>query len=188
MISSLLKLVMKECGLTQQGIADVMGVNLDRVKSITSGKVQKLTREEGEALITKLNISGNWLATGQPPMFRSETEQRAAAVMDQFGSASKTAKALSLSAEQGRLVMELMFFAQTGDAAAARRTLAEMMKPDMSALELAIEYARNREQLEKKKLSASAFAHAVRLAYEITLDEKQEAQKIDSSRSTTKTT
>lgn len=179
---------MQECGLNQTGLASVMGVKLQRVRDLASGRAQKLTREEGEALITKLNVSANWLATGQPPMFRSETEQRAAAVMDQLGSAASAAHALGLTADQARLVMELMFFAQTGDASAARRTLSEMMKPDMAALELAIEYARNREQLEKKKLSASAFAHAVRLAYEITLDEKQEAQKIDSSRSTAKTT
>lgn len=44
---------------------------------------------------------------------------------------------------------------------------------DVATLELAIEYVRNRERLEKKTLSASAFANAVRLAYEISLEESK---------------
>jgi len=44
--------------------------------------------------------------------------------------------------------------------------------PDLSTLELAVEYVRNREQLEKRKLSAAQFAKAVRLAYQITLEEQ----------------
>lgn len=75
-ISSLLKLVMKEFGLQQTGLAEAMGVSLDRVKSLTSGKVKNLKREESEALIKKLHIRGDWLATGEGPMFQSEGESQ----------------------------------------------------------------------------------------------------------------
>lgn len=63
---------MKECGLQQAGLAQVMGVPLDRVKSLTSGKVKNLKREESEALITKLGVRAAWLVTGEGPMRSGE--------------------------------------------------------------------------------------------------------------------
>lgn len=44
--------------------------------------------------------------------------------------------------------------------------------PDLGTIELAVEYVRNREQLEKRKLTAAQFAKAVRLAYQITFEEQ----------------
>lgn len=75
MISTLIKQIMKEFGLQQRALADVLGVGIDRVKSLTSGRVQKLTREESEALIKKLNIRGDWLATGEGSMIQSVDER-----------------------------------------------------------------------------------------------------------------
>lgn len=67
----------------------------------------------------------------------------------------------------------------TGDEAktAQRPPPAAPLSLDMPALELAVEYVRNREQLEKKSLPAAAFAKAVRLAYELTLDEQTRETK-----------
>jgi len=62
---------MKECGLTQTALAEVLGVNLDRVKNITSGRAKKLTREESEALVKKLHIRAEWLVTGEGAMFQT---------------------------------------------------------------------------------------------------------------------
>ena len=59
---------MKECDLQQAGLAEVMEVSLDRVKSLTSGKVKNLKREESEALIGKLGIRAEWLVTGEGSM------------------------------------------------------------------------------------------------------------------------
>ena len=73
---------MKEFGLQQVGLADAMGVTLDRVKSLTSGKVKNLKREEGEALIKKLHVRGDWLATGEGPMLQSEGERELGRRMD----------------------------------------------------------------------------------------------------------
>lgn len=75
MISTLIKQIMKEYGLQQKTLADVLGVGIDRVKSLTSGRVQKLTREESEALIKKLNIRGDWLATGEGRMIQSADDR-----------------------------------------------------------------------------------------------------------------
>lgn len=54
--------------MQQAGLAEVMGVSLDRVKSLTSGKVKNLKREESEALIAKLGVRATWLVTGEGPM------------------------------------------------------------------------------------------------------------------------
>ncbi len=71
MISSLLKKLMHACALDQRGLAEVMGVSVDRVKSLTSGRVKKLTREECEALISKRDVRAAWLVTGEGPMFQT---------------------------------------------------------------------------------------------------------------------
>lgn len=159
MISGLLRELMTERGLTQKGLAETMEVPLQRVKNLCGGWAKKLTREEGEALINKLNVSGNWLATGQPPMFRSETEQRAASVMAQLGSAAEAARSLGLNAEQGRVVMELLFFAQTGNPEAARQALAELagLKPDEAAL---LDNYRNSPKEARDALKATSAALA----------------------------
>ena len=75
MISSLLKQIMKKHDLQQVGLAEVMGVSLDRVKSLTSGKVKNLKREESEALINKLGVRAAWLVTGEEPMLESDESQ-----------------------------------------------------------------------------------------------------------------
>lgn len=78
---------MKECDLQQAGLAEVMEVSLDRVKSLTSGKVKNLKREESEALIGKLGIRAEWLVTGEGPMrggesLRSEGHRTASTNLD----------------------------------------------------------------------------------------------------------
>lgn len=75
MISSLLKKVMTEFGLRQVDLAETLGVSIDRVKSLTSGKVKKLTREESQALIKKLDIRGEWLVTGDGEMRQSAEQE-----------------------------------------------------------------------------------------------------------------
>ena len=60
---------MAAAGLQQKDLAVVLEVSIDRVKSITSGKVQKLTQDETRRLVNTLNLSAHWLATGDGPMF-----------------------------------------------------------------------------------------------------------------------
>lgn len=75
MIPILLRKIMKAKRLTRQQLADVMGVDWKRVKNLCDNHAKKLTREEGEALIRKLHVRGDWLMTGEGPMFQSEGEQ-----------------------------------------------------------------------------------------------------------------
>lgn len=113
MIFSLIKLVMRKCGLTQKALADVLGVSVDRVKSITSGKVQKLTREESEALVKKLHIRAEWLVTGQGPMFQSASEQEFQSRLDALAIASQQAASAGMTREQADLLQQSMVAAQS---------------------------------------------------------------------------
>lgn len=75
MISSLMKQIMKSLGLSQADLAEVLEVSIDRVKSLTSGRVKKLTREESEFLVDKLEIRAEWLITGDGPMLQDSEPQ-----------------------------------------------------------------------------------------------------------------
>jgi len=74
-ISSLIKQVMKKLGLTQADLAEVLEVSIDRVKSLTSGRVKKLTREESQLLVDKLEIRAEWLINGEGPMLQDDEAQ-----------------------------------------------------------------------------------------------------------------
>lgn len=133
MISSLLKQVMKECELNQTGLAEVLEVSIDRVKSLTSGRVKKLTREENEALIKKLNIRGDWLATGEGPMFRSDNEREFQRRLDALKDASEKAGNSGLDTAQQRLLQEILFYAEAGKVDELAKLLVSLA-PDEAAL------------------------------------------------------
>lgn len=136
MISSLIKSLMKDRGLTQRALAELMGVSLDRVKSLTSGKAQKLTREETEALVRKLHVRADWLATGEGPMRQPVLNQQTEQLLALVNVASEMAGRLPVSPEHKTLVQEVLFFAQSGNleqlAATVERFAA--LAPDEAAL------------------------------------------------------
>lgn len=134
MISSLLKNAMKHFGLQQAGLAEVMGVSLDRVKSLTSGKVKNLKREEGEALITKLHIRGDWLATGEGPMLQSEGEREMGRRMDLLKLATGKAQIDGLEPHHSRLLSEILFYADLGDADALRKALNQLQTDELALI------------------------------------------------------
>lgn len=65
---------MEAKGLSQKELAEALGVTLDRVKNITSGRVKKLAPMESRALVEKLHVRGQYLATGETPIFKSPAE------------------------------------------------------------------------------------------------------------------
>lgn len=133
MISELLKQVMRECHLKQSDLVELLGVSLSRVKAMTSGRVKNLTREESEALIKKLHIRGDWLATGEGPMLQSEGERELGRRMDLLKLATGKAQIEGLEPHHTRALQEILFYAELGDAEALRRALTQM-QPDEVAL------------------------------------------------------
>ena len=133
LISQLLKQVMHECNLRQADLAELLGVSLSRVKAMTSGRVKNITREETEALVKKLHIRGDWLATGEGPMLQSEGERELDRRMDLLKLASGKAQIAGLEPHHMRALQEILFFAELGDAVALRKALTQL-QPDEMAL------------------------------------------------------
>ncbi|MFA7238726.1 MAG: hypothetical protein WC091_01330 [Sulfuricellaceae bacterium] len=75
MISTLLKNLMLDLHLNQAELAEVMEVKLQRVRDLASGRAKKLTREESELLIGKLDIRAEWLISGEGPMLQDDESQ-----------------------------------------------------------------------------------------------------------------
>jgi DNA-binding Xre family transcriptional regulator len=136
-ISSLLKQLMSACKLQQKDLAEVLEVPIDRVKSLTSGRVKNLTREESEALIAQLNIRADWLITGEGPMFQPDEETQDAFITRQqsINRTTELVQALPLSKiNRSRLAVLL-----TGDplqdaALIANAIRAQELSPRASAL------------------------------------------------------
>lgn len=79
LLSEMLRDIKNALNLTQEQLAAALQVNLDRVKSLTSGKAKKLTREETKALVENLHVNPVWLATGEGEMLKTpETIQPSA--------------------------------------------------------------------------------------------------------------
>lgn len=134
MISTLIKQVMKECGLPQKALAEVLGVELQRVKDITAGRVKKLTREEGEALIRKLHIRGDWLATGEGPMIQSAGEQEFQRRLDVIKSTTERVAALGLPVEKAQRLHELLSMIEIGNTQRIGEILEAPLVPDEATL------------------------------------------------------
>lgn len=134
MISGLLKQVMDGCQLSQQQLADVMGVKLQRVKNLCGGWAKKLTREEGEALIRKLHIRGDWLATGEGPMKQSPGEIEFQRRLDVIKSTTERVAALGLPVEKAQRLHELLSMIEIGNTQRIAEMLEAPLVPDEAAL------------------------------------------------------
>jgi transcriptional regulator with XRE-family HTH domain len=152
-ISSLFKKIMKECGLQQKALADLLGVSIDRVKSLTSGRVGKLTREESEALIKKLNIRGDWLATGEGPMLQSPGEQEFQRRLDAIKTATDRVTELGLPTEQARRLSEVLCALEIGDTARLSDLLQD---PPASRQRALLDNYENADDVGKKIIEGTA--------------------------------
>lgn len=95
--------------LTQIKLAEAMGVKVDRVKSLTSGKVAKLTQAETKSLVENLHVNPGWLATGDGDMFQSSSEQAFSNHLNSLQQATKAVMSLNLSDERKRQVRDILF-------------------------------------------------------------------------------
>lgn len=100
---------MAEKGLRQADLAGVLGVSIDRVKSLTSGRVTKLTPAETKALVEKLHVRGDYLATGTGPIFQTEPEAQFDLSMQLLKEASTTVQSLDLPPRYQMFVRDLLF-------------------------------------------------------------------------------
>lgn len=105
---------MEHFKLDQKALSELLDVPLHRVKSLSSGRVQKFTRKESEALVRKLKISPEWLITGEEPMVDDETDDEFADRVQAVSHMQRVVAALPLNDLERKRLQALM----TGDPAA----------------------------------------------------------------------
>lgn len=96
-------------GLKQADLAEILGVPIDRVKSITAGRVKKFSSAESKALVEKLHVRGDWLATGEGPMFQADAEQAMSRHLNVIKETSTRAAALDLPIERQVFVRDVLY-------------------------------------------------------------------------------
>ncbi|WP_084404104.1 helix-turn-helix domain-containing protein [Marinobacterium litorale] len=134
MISVLTKKILKECGLKQKELAELLGVPLQRVKRLAGGEAKKFSREEAEVLVKKLHIRGDWLATGEGSMFQPDNEVELHRRLDAVSTATQKANLPELSEEQRRLLQQILHAAELGDGSALAGLVQEPLHRDEQEL------------------------------------------------------
>lgn len=103
--------------LTQSQLADALGVKLDRVKSLTSGKVDKLSQTETKAIVEKLHVNPEWLATGEGKMFKPVAERSFNGELATLRQATDAVGALPLSDDRKSQVRDILHAVASGKTA-----------------------------------------------------------------------
>ena len=150
------KEILTVCGLKQRELAELLDVHLQRIKRLSAGSAKKLSREEGEALIRKLNVRAEWLATGDGPMFRSDSEQELGRRLDALSDATEKAQMPGLDTEAQTRVQMLLTGLEIGHADLVLQAL-NVLSADEQQL---IEHYRQINPEGKKALRSTAAAFA----------------------------
>lgn len=108
MISSLIKQIMVAHGLKQSELAEALGITLDRVKSLTSGKVKKLAPEESKILVEKLHVRPAFLTTGRGPALRTKEEAQFEERLGIIREATGTATSMPMPGDYQELVRDVL--------------------------------------------------------------------------------
>ncbi|MGN7832642.1 helix-turn-helix domain-containing protein [Pseudoxanthomonas sp. 22568] len=127
MVSSLVKRVMADRGLSQRELAETLGVSIDRVKSLTSGRVKKLSPDETRALVEKLHVRGDFLATGVGPVFQTPQEQEFDRRVIAMREASAKASTFDLEPRYQEFVRDVLVGAAFGSAELLKSTIDQLL-------------------------------------------------------------
>ncbi|WP_151194719.1 hypothetical protein [Methylophaga frappieri] len=120
--------------LTQNDLVEITGSSLSRVKAITSGRVAKLKFEETQALVKKLHVRGDWLATGEEPMFQSDKEIEFHRRLDQVKESTNAADQLDLDKKQQGRIQTILFALDQDDHRLLDEQLGQILTDDEEQL------------------------------------------------------
>lgn len=134
-----LRRVAEVLGLKQQELADLMGVNLDRVKSLFTGKVKKMAPEELQALEEKRHVRPQYLVRGEGAPLKPREEIELLTRLSELGRATKTVAELEVPDWVKRLAQEWLFAIERGDSTRIQQLAAVAAAP--RAAEPGAEYA-----------------------------------------------
>jgi transcriptional regulator with XRE-family HTH domain len=115
--------ILSETGLSQAGLADAMGVSHQRIRNMTTGRVQKLHEEETRALVQELHINGQWLATGEGRIRQSSEEIALEERLRQLRETTRRSSELSLAPERQVFVRDILYGVAMNNAALIDATI-----------------------------------------------------------------
>ena len=123
MVSSLIRQIMEAKGLRQTELAEALGVSIDRVKNITSGRVKKLSGAEMQALVSKLQVQPGFLVSGEGPMFQDDQSAALAERLRHLGEATKLIDPLDLPVRYKVFVRDVVSGALSGQSEQLHKTI-----------------------------------------------------------------
>ncbi|ABE45648.1 hypothetical protein [Polaromonas sp. JS666] len=109
MLSERLRFVLSEAGGTQGDFATSIGMTLDRVKNILSGRVKKLQPHEARAIRDRYNIHELWLTTGKGPQHVTADELPVIKERDEIAEATRLVTELGLTGTAAREMQQLVY-------------------------------------------------------------------------------
>ncbi|GEM_PF-1951836 len=109
--------------LRQADLAEVLGVSIDRVKSLTSGRVKKLSAEEMQALVSKLHVQPAFLVSGTGPVFQDSSSIALAERLHNLSEAARLIDPLDLPLRYKMFVRDVVSGALSGQSEQLHKTI-----------------------------------------------------------------
>ncbi len=89
----------------QSEMAEGLGVSIDRVKSLSSGRVKKLSQDELRLLVEKFHVRPEFLATGEGAVFRSPEEDEVERRLQAIKASTMAVEAVESLAKRERILI-----------------------------------------------------------------------------------
>jgi DNA-binding Xre family transcriptional regulator len=129
-----MKKILSACKLKQPQLVEITGISLDRVKNLSSGRVQGFTKEEAQALVEKLHVSDRWLATEEGDVLQTSQEQEFYRRLAGVKKSAQGANVDGLTDRQKTTLQQILFAHETGITDSLRDLLADTMSADEKML------------------------------------------------------
>ncbi len=111
-----LRRICEQKGWRQKDVAGVLGSNIDRVKSLMSGKAKKLEAAEIDTLVQQHQVRREYLVSGLPPVFKTDAELRVERELAMIGKATQAVASMNIPDWAKRVAHEWVYAVDRGDA------------------------------------------------------------------------
>ena len=129
-----MKQILEACKLKQPQLVEKTGISLDRVKNLSSGRVQGFTKEEAQALVEKLYVSSHWLAVGEGEVLQSPQEREFYRRLSSLRAATTGSNVEGLSDKQKTTFQQILFAYESGITDSLQDLLADVLAADERVL------------------------------------------------------
>lgn len=186
MLKDQIRAIIDQARLTQVGLAEVLGVPLNRVKNLVNGRVQKLSQKEAKALVERLHVNPGWLMTGIGYIFKSDGD----AVLDDrlwaLKAATDAVMKLDLPESTREQARDLLFAVQTGQPDMVKDIFMRLggggrgpdQALDRERLRMAVEAVEEGLVSIRRKLPPDKKAELILAAYDLMAEPEQAKGKV----------